>query len=128
LLNETGEMIKNLESDFGNRLQYDFRVTSDSSVWTKPCNEIAIGAFPAMTTGKVSLDYFSNDAKELLVQLMSDGEGNEVVEEHQYHGINQAKFSYDLSYRPAQRYYIKVCANKQLVFTKRLRVVTKLMD
>lgn len=128
LLNEKGEMIKNFESDFGNRLQYDFRVTSDSSLWTKPSNEIAIGAFPTMTTGKVALDYFSNNGKELLVQLVSDGGENEVVEEHQYHSIKQAKFTYDLSYRPAQRYYIKVYADKQLVFTKRLRVVAKLMD
>jgi len=128
LLNEKAEMIKNFESDFGNNLLYHFMVTEDDKQWAPITATASVGAFPTMTKGKVSLDFFSNQPQNPVVQIIADGGDNEVVEEHKYYNIKQAVFNYDLSYRPAQRYYLKVFVDNQLIFTKRVRVVAKLFD
>ena len=128
LLNEKGEMIKNFDSDFGSNLLYNFLVAEDTTQWSPITATPSVGAFPTRTKGKVSLDFFSNQPQNPVVQIIADGGDNEVVEEHQYFNLKQAVFNYDLSYRPAQRYYIKVFVDKQLIFTKRVRVVAKLFE
>lgn len=125
LLNEKGEMIKDFESDFGSSLLYNFQVTEDETQWSPVVDKASITAFPTMTNGKVSLDFFSNKAVNPVVQLVADGGANEVVEEHKYINIKQAVFNYDLSYRPVQRYYLKVFVDGQLIFNKRVRVVAR---
>ncbi len=122
LLNGSGEMIKNFESDFGSSLLYNFLVTDDETQWSPVVSAPSLGAFPTQTRGKVSLDFFSNKPQDPVVQIIADGGNNEVVEEHKYYSITQALFNYDLSYRPAQRYYLKVFVDGQLIFTKRIRV------
>jgi hypothetical protein len=121
-------MLKNFESDFGNGVSYEFMVSPDSLQWSKPSEEIAVGLFPTMTKGSVVLDYFSNEPQDALVQIIADGGNNEVVEEHQYLDLKTATFQYDLSYRPPQRYYLKVFVKEKLVFNKRIRVVPRLPE
>ena len=128
ILNAKGEMLKNFESDFGNGVSYEFMVSPDSLQWSTPSDEIAVGLFPTMTKGNVALDYFSNESQDALVQIIADGGNNEVVEEHQYRNLKAATFQYDLSYRPPQRYYLKVFVKGKLVFNKRIRVVPRLPE
>jgi hypothetical protein len=122
LLNENSEMIKDFESDFGSNLLYNFQVAEDEAKWSPVVSTPSLGVFPTQTRGKVSLDFFSNKLQNPIVQIIADGGNNEVVEEHKYYNIKQALFNYDLSYRPAQRYYLKVFVEGQLIFTKRIRV------
>jgi hypothetical protein len=122
LLNGDGEMIKDFESDFGSSLQYNFQVAEDEAQWSPIVVKASLAAFPTQTRGKVSLDYFSNKLQNPVVQIIADGGNNEVVEEHKYYNMKQAVLNYDLSYRPAQRYYLKVFVDGQLIFTKRIRV------
>lgn len=128
LLNAKGEALKNFESDFGNGVSYDFMVSADSTQWSKPSDEIAVGLFPTMTKGNVVMDYFSNEPQDPLVQIIADGGDNAVVEEHHYRQLRAATFQYDLGYRPPQRYYLKVFVKGRLVFTKRIRVVAGLPE
>ncbi len=128
LLNAKGEMIKNFDSDFGSFLKYDFVVTGDSLQWSNLVDVPAVGAFPTMTTGKVVVDYFSNTLQNPVIQFIADTPGKELVEEHQYFNVNKAVFNYDFSYRPPQRYYLKVFVEGKLVFTKRVRVVAARND
>ena len=128
LLDERGRMLRNFESDFGNSVTYQFSVSADSSQWSRKNNGVAVGAFPTLTTGRVAVDFYSDSLQSPTVQIVSDGEGSKIVEEHQYHQIRQAVFDYDLSYRPPQRYYIKVYLQGVLVFNKRIRVVASVPD
>jgi hypothetical protein len=57
-----------------------------------------------------------------VVQIIID-EGAQLVEEHHYKKLREGNFTYDLSYRPAQRYYLKVFIKGELKFNKRIRVV-----
>lgn len=122
LLDEKGNIAKQFESDFGSNLYYNFMVSSDTAAWSKVNLEPAIGLYPTRTKGKTILDYYNGQAKDITVQIITD-EGNHLVEEHQYKNIKQAVFTYDLSYRPAQRYYLKVFIDKKQIFNKRIRVV-----
>ena len=62
--------------------------------------------------------------KTSISQRITD-EGNLLVEEHQYKELKEGLFTYDLSYRPAQRYYLKVFVKGELKYNKRIRVVEK---
>lgn len=68
------------------------------------------------------MDYFSGQPQDVTVQIITD-EGAQLVEEHRYKNLKEGTFAYDLSYRPAQRYYLKVFINGELKFNKRIRVV-----
>ena len=56
-----------------------------------------------------------------MVKIVTDP-GDVVVEEHIYKSLKEAVIDYDLSYRPAQRYYVKVFVGGKMIFNKRLRV------
>jgi hypothetical protein len=84
--------------------------------------EPAIGLYPTRTNGKTNMDYFGGIPKDLTVQIITD-EGAKLVEEHHYKNVKEGSFTYDLSYRPAQRYYLKVFIDGRLQFNKRIRVV-----
>lgn len=117
-----GNLLKNFESDFGSELTYNFIVSNDASQWSEMNTEPAIGLYPTRTNGKTIMDYFSGQPQDVTVQIITD-EGAQLVEEHQYKNLKEGTFAYDLSYRPAQRYYLKVFINGELKFNKRIRVV-----
>jgi len=121
LLDMQGRCIKAFESDCGDGLGFSFLV-QDGAV--SPIDTVpVIGLFPARTTGRSVLDYFANDTAAVTVRIVD--EQKQVVEEHQYTGLKQGAFTYDLGYRPPQRYTVKVLANGREVFSRRLRVVAK---
>ncbi|MGN6494607.1 MAG: peptide-N-glycosidase F-related protein [Agriterribacter sp.] len=121
LLDAKGRMIKNFDSDFGSSIYYGFEVTNDTSILTPAVTEPAVGVFPTRTKGKTTMDYFGNTAQKVVVKLVTDP-GGETVEEHVYELLKEGIFTYDLSYRPAQRYYLKVFVGDKLVYNKRVRV------
>ena len=122
LLDMKGEIIKSFESDFGNEIYYAFYM--DDKAVNKPDTSPAVGLFPTRTLGKTTLDYFYGMPKEITVQITS--EEGKLVEEHKYLSIKEGIFNYDLSYRPPQRYYLKVIIDGEVKYTKRIRVVDKL--
>ncbi len=121
LLDNKGRLLKHFDSDFGTEICYSFEVAADSSVLSLPDPVPAVGLFPTRTSGKTTMDYFGNSPQKVTVQLVTDP-GNEVIEEHVYEALKEGVFTYDLSYRPAQRYYLKMYVGGKLVFNKRIRV------
>lgn len=124
LLDDKGKMLRNFESDFGNFIHYGFEVSADSSMHSSPALAPAVGVYPTRSTGKTTLDYFGNKAGKVIVKIVTDP-GDTVVEEHVYNNLGEAVFDYDMSYRPPQRYYVKVYLEGELVFNKRLRIEAK---
>ncbi|HEU5146358.1 MAG TPA: peptide-N-glycosidase F-related protein [Chryseosolibacter sp.] len=124
LLDGNGKMVQNFESDFGNEIRHSFTVSADTTFNAETIAEPSIGLFPTFTSGKTTLDYFSNEANDVIVRIVTD-EGNHLVEEHKYVGLKEGILHYDLSYRPAQRYYLKVLVNDKLLYNKRIRVVNR---
>jgi len=121
LQDATGNLLKSFVSDFGNSVIYNFSVTTDQSDWTPMNADESIELYPTRTTGKTELEYFSGTPQDVKVQIITD-EGANLVEEHLYKNLKEGSFSYDMSYLPAQRYYVKVFVNGVLKFNKRLRV------
>jgi hypothetical protein len=117
-----GALLKQFESDFGSNIYYSFIVSDDTEQWSEVNTEMAIGLYPTRTNGKTTLDFFSGKEEDVTVQIITD-EGAQLVEEHQYKKLKEGAFIYDLSYRPAQRYYLKVFIDGELKFNKRIRVV-----
>ena len=117
-----GNLLKQFDSDFGSELTYNFVVSADKKEWSEMNTEPAIGLYPTRTTGKTVMDYFGGTPQDVTVQIITD-EGAQLVEEHHYKNLKEGTFTYDLSYRPAQRYYLKVFINGELKFNKRIRVV-----
>ena len=121
LLDRKGQLLKHFDSDFGSDIYYSFEVSADTTALALPDPVPAIGVFPTRTNGKTTMDYFGNSLQKVTVRLVTDP-GNEVIEEHVYEAVKEGVFTYDLSYRPAQRYYLKVYVGDKLVFNKRVRV------
>lgn len=117
-----GNLLKPFESDFGSSIYYSFSVSEDEKQWSEKNTETAIGLYPTRTTGSTVLDYFSGKEEDVTVQIITD-EGSQLIEEHHYKKLKEGSFNYDLSYRPAQRYYLKVFVGSELIFNKRIRVV-----
>jgi hypothetical protein len=117
-----GNLLKQFESDFGSNIYYCFIVSDDKEQWSEVNTETAIGLYPTRTNGKTTLDFFSGKEEDVVVQIITD-EGAQLVEEHHYKKLKEGNFTYDLSYRPAQRYYLKVFIKGELKFNKRIRVV-----
>lgn len=122
LLDAKGNILKQFESDFGSNLYYNFTVSEIETTQSPVNTEPAIGLYPTRTKGKTVLDYYNGEEKDVTVKIITD-EGNQVVEEHQYKTIKEAVFTYDLSYRKPQRYYLRVIIDGKQVFNKRIRVV-----
>lgn len=120
-----GSMVRNFESDFGSFIRYDFRISLDRRIIAPPSAEPAIGLFPTRTLGVTTMDYFSNAAGDVVVKIVADP-GGEVVQEHAYPALRSGTFTYDLTARGPQRYYLKVFAGGELKFNKRIRVVEKI--
>lgn len=120
-----GNLLKNFDSDFGSELTYNFIVSSDAKQWSEMNTEPAIGLYPTRTKDKTVMDYYNGIPQDVTVQIITD-EGAQLVEEHHYKNLKEGSFTYDLSYRPAQRYYLKVFIGGTLKFNKRIRVVDQL--
>lgn len=122
LLDGQGRCIKAFESDCGHGAGYSFLVQEGavSPIDTVP----VIGLFPTRTTGRTVLDYFANDTLPITVRIVEEVH-KDVVEEHRYTALKQAAFTYDLGYRPPQRYTVKVLVDGKEVFSRRLRVVAR---
>lgn len=118
LLNADQKMVKAFESDFGNFQKYHFYVGDRAD--PLPANEYSIVLFPTRTNSSTSLDFFSNEKKDVKVQLISDP-GAEVVEAHYYKDLKQGRFTYNLSQYPPGRFFLKVLIEGKEVFTKRVR-------
>lgn len=121
LLDNKGRLLKHFESDFGNFIHYGFEITDDTTMVAMPVTEPSVGLFPTRSSGKTALDYFANEPQKVMVRIVTDP-GDTIVEEHVYNNLKEAVLEYDLSYRPPQRYYVKVFIGDKLVFNKRLRV------
>jgi hypothetical protein len=122
LLDGQGRCIKAFESDCGDGAGYSFLVQEGAA---SPIDTVpVIGLFPARTTGRTVLDYFANDTLPITVRIV-DEQHKQVVEEHHYTALKQGAFTYDLGYRPPQRYTVKVLVNGREVFSRRLRVVAR---
>jgi hypothetical protein len=124
LQDDKGNLLKSFESDFGSEITYNFMVSNDAKQLTVMNSEPAIGLYPTRTNGKTVMDYFSGTPQDVTVQIITD-EGAQLVEEHRYKNLKEGTFTYDLSYRPAQRYYLKVFIDSELKFNKRIRVVSE---
>lgn len=119
-----GNLLRQFESDFGSEVYYSFIVDENAAIQSAVNKEISLGLYPTRTTGKTELDFFSGTEQDVLVQIITD-EGAVLVEEHKYSKLKEGLFTYDLSYRKPQRYYLKVFINGELKFNKRIRVVDK---
>jgi len=121
LQDHAGNLLKTFPADFGNAVIYNFSVSRDSGKWDPVNTTESINLYPTRTTGKTVLEYFSGVAQDVVVKIITD-EGSKLVEEHLYKNLKEGSFTYDLSYLPPQRYYVKLFINSKLVFNKRLRV------
>ena len=121
LQDTSGNLVKNFISDFGSSIIYNFSVSNNKNDWAVLNTEESIELYPTRTTGKTELQYFSGKAQDVKVQIITD-EGQKLVEEHLYKNLKEGSFTYDMSYLPPQRYYVKVFVSGELKFNKRLRV------
>lgn len=121
LQDTTGNLLKTFGSDFGNSIIYNFTVSDKAADYTEVNKEESIELYPTRTTGKTELEYFSGIPRDVKVQIITD-EDSKLIEEHLYKNLKEGSFTYDMSYLPAQRYYVKVFVNGELKFNKRLRV------
>ena len=119
LMDTSGVMLKNFESDFGSGFQYCFTVPAKEGVSVPPLNEPVIGLFPLRTSGKTTLDYFSNVSAEVKVQITT--ENGSPVKDFSYPSLKEGVFTYDLTGQPAGRYYLKVTAGDKTI-SKRFRI------
>ncbi len=120
LLDTLGQAIKHFNSDFGSHIIYNFRVKP--GVGYHLDNEPSINMFPARTQGPVTLDYFANHEKDVQVIITQQEDESKIVETHTYLGFKKGIFTYDLSYLPKMRYYLKVVVDGQEVFKNRIRL------
>lgn len=118
LLNAQGQMVKDIESDFGSFVQYQFKVGTPVTPVTA---QTSFGVYPTRTNDKTTFDYYGNYAEDVVVQLVTDP-GDKVVEEHTYFGLQEGVFTYDLSRFPKGRFYLRVLIKGEEKFKKRIRL------
>jgi hypothetical protein len=121
LQDSKGNLLKQFDSDFGSTIQYAFSVNDNRQEWSAVNVDPYISLYPTRTNGSTTLDYYHGKEEDVTVQIITD-DGAKLVEEHQYKGIKSGTFTYDLSYMPARRYYLKVFINGNIKYNKRIRV------
>lgn len=119
-LDTLGQVIQHFNSDFGSHIIYNFRVKPGAKYHLD--NEPSITMFPARTEGPVTLDYFANDPKDVEIIITQQEDESKIVETHTYLNFRKGTFTYDLSYLPKMRYYIKVVIDGKEVFKNRIRL------
>jgi hypothetical protein len=120
LLDSLGNAIKQFDSDFGSEINYNFTVHSGLEYDLD--NNPSIAVFPARTEGPVSLDYFCNLPGKLTVLIVEQEDETKIKEEHIYLDFSKGTLSFDLSYLPRMRYYIKVIRDGKEVYKNRIRL------
>ena len=120
LLDTLGRAIKHFNSDFGSHIIYNFRVEPNATYHLD--NEPSVTMFPARTDGPVTLDYFSNEKKQVEVIITQQEDESKIVETHSYSELDKGTFTYDLSYLPKMRYYLKVVVDGKEIFKNRIRL------
>ncbi len=120
LLDSLGKAIKQFDSDFGSGVNFNFSVQPDMDYELDDTPSIAI--FPSRTKGPISLDYFSNNSSKVKVLIVEQENEENVLEEHTYLNFSKGTHTYDLSYLPKMRCYIKVFINDKEVFKNRVRL------
>ncbi|SHI65006.1 Peptide-N-glycosidase F, C terminal [Arenibacter nanhaiticus] len=120
LLDTLGRAIKHFNSDFGSHIRYDFRVKPTAEYHLD--NIPSITMFPSRTEGPIILDYFANDAKDVQVIITQQEDESKIVENHSYIGFQKGILTYDLSYLPKMRYYLKVIVDGEEIFKNRIRL------
>jgi hypothetical protein len=118
LLNASGEIIKDFESDFGSYVQYDFEVGEPVSPVS---SQASFGLYPTRTNDKTTFDYYANLPEDITVQIVTDP-GEILVEEHKYSSLKEGIFTYDLSRLQKGRYYLRVSIKGEERFKKRIRL------
>ena len=121
LQDEKGNILKQFDADFGCCINYTFEVGANGKILSPINAKPSVSLYPTRTRGTTTLEYYHGTEEDVLVQIITD-EGAKLVEEHHYKKLKSGNFTYDLSYRPAQRYYLKVFVNNQLMYNKRIRV------
>ncbi len=120
ILDSLGKAIKQFKSDFGSHINYNFSVRTDMPYELD--NAPSVGVFPARTNGPITLDYFSNTQSTVKVLIVDQENESKVLETHVYNNFNKGSLSYNLSYLPKKRYYIKVFMNEKEVYKNRIRL------
>ncbi|MFH0895417.1 MAG: peptide-N-glycosidase F-related protein [Bacteroidota bacterium] len=120
LMDTTGVLLKNFESDFGSGLQFSFNVPENETKNDVLLNDPIVGVFPLRTTGKTTMDYFNNIAQDVTVQITT--EDGKLIQEKKYEKLKEGVYTYDLSGQALGRYYIKVTAGDKTV-SKRIRII-----
>lgn len=122
LLDAQGRLLKRFESDCGNGIDYQFRVSAATTL--QPDARPDIGLFPSRTSGATHLDYFANDAGTVTLELHDEGGAvvwNEVLGEP----LRQFQRALDFSLQPRGRYQLKVLRDGTEVFSRRMRLVDR---
>ena len=120
LLDTLGRAIKHFNSDFGSTVQFNFQTISNAEYELD--NEPSITMFPSRTPGPVTLDYFSNFPGNVEVLIVQQENEKVVVEKHEYPNFSRGTFTYDLSYLPKMRCYLKVFVDGEELFKNRIRL------
>ena len=120
LLDSLGKAIKQFKSDFGSDLIYNFSVQPDMVYELD--NNPSIAVFPSRTDGPIALDYFSNDSADVKVLIVEQEDETNILETHTYSNFSKGTLTYQLSYLPKKRYYIKVFIDDKEVFKNRIRL------
>lgn len=120
LLDTLGRALKHFDPDFGSHIIYNFRVDPEQNYFLD--NKPAISMFPARTDGPVTLHYFSNIPKKVEVVIVQQDDESQIAEMHTYLNLDKGTFTYDLSYLPKMRYYLKVLVDGKEAFKNRIRL------
>lgn len=119
LLDSTGRLLKNFESDFGNGLVYLFRTGDKPTV--APDTVPVISLFPRRTQGRTRLDYFAN-APSLLHITVSSADSSAILEIKPQQPLKEGSFPIDLNWAQPGRYVVAVRRDGQTVFRQRIRL------
>lgn len=99
-----GNLIHAFESDCGNGEKLSF-VALPGLVMDTAQAKFAFSLYPRLITGKTALNVVSNTTSQMQVLITVDGA---VWQKHEYRGIKNAAFGYDLGHLPAGRIIVEV--------------------
>ena len=94
-----GHLIHPFESDCGNGEKLSFRASPNFVADTTKA-VYAFSLYPRLITNKTELTLVANKPCKMVVQITVDGT---IWEKHEYNGVKNGSFKYDLNYLPAGR-------------------------
>lgn len=120
ILDTSGQAIRQFDPDFGSSIRYHFAVKNNLPHRVDPNPSVSV--FPARTDGPVTLDYFANTPEDVKVLITEQEDEQNILEEHHYTQLDRGSFTYDLSYLPKMRCYIRVIVKGKEIFKNRIRL------